>query len=226
MPEPAAARARRGGGVRRLPCTRWRWARPGAAALAVLAVAGCARVPRGGDTPDQLADALVRTLPIGAVLDAAAARDPRWPLEDKARLVSAAQLACMRRALSSAEVTPRQRQAAREHARQHPELLADGLQVLEGGAARLIGEGMLAGAGLAPPPAPASARESAALTALATEPRLEPLRRATGLDQLLGARTAPPAERASRGRAFGQRALENLMTDAFLRCHIPVKLLY
>ena len=158
-------------------------------------------------------------------MQAAAAQDPRWPLGDKAALVSDAQLGCMRATLSTPAVTQRQRQAAHDYAQAHPDTLADDLAVLEDGAARLIGQAMLAGAEGTPanPLAGATREETRALAAFVTEPRYADLRRATGLEQLIGGGT----ERASqRGRDLGRALLVKAMTDAFLHCHIPVELLY
>ncbi len=225
-PPPDCPFARTG---RRACRTGGRWVRRGATALAVLS-SGCAPVgpglapAPGADLVPRFAQAYVQLLPIGRLLDAAAAQDTRWPLADRADWVSAAQLGCMRRALSSAELTPRQHQAARQYAEAYPDTLAADLQVLEAGAARLIGEAMLAGAGAMVAPVPASARENDALAAFVTEPRFATLRRATGLDPLTDAGTG--ADPAQRGRALGQRLLTRHMTDAFLHCHIPVQLLY
>lgn len=203
-----------------------RWWRRGGLALAVLA-SGCAPLaPQApADPVERFADAYTRLLPVGRLLDASAAQDARWPLADKAELVSAAQLDCMRGALSSGELLPRQRQVARDYARAHSDALASELQVLEAGAARLIGEAMLAGAGLLPAAAPATPAETEALAAFATQSRFAGLRRATGLEHLAGAAGAP-ADPRQRGRALGRQLLTRFMTDAFVQCHIPVKLLY
>jgi hypothetical protein len=203
-----------------------RWWRRGGLALAVLA-SGCAQLaPQApADPVERFAGAYTRLLPVGRLLDASAAQDARWPLADKAELVSAAQLDCMRGTLSSGELLPRQRQLARDYARAHPDALASELQVLEAGAARLIGEAMLAGAGLLPVAAPATPAETEALAAFVTQPRFAGLRRATGLEHLAGA-VGAPADPRQRGRTLGRQLLTRFMTDAFVQCHIPVKLLY
>ena len=209
----------------RLTRRRMRWSCHGATALALLA-AGCAQPPQAPtDIAERFADAWLQLLPIGRIMDTTAAQDPRWPLAEKAALVSDAQLGCMRAALSSPAVTPRQRQAARDYASAHPDTLADDLHVLESGAARLFGQTMLAGAQGAPAKllAGATPQETQALAAFAIEPRYAALRRATGLEDLIGGGT----QRASqRGRDAGHALLVKAMTDAFLHCHIPVKLLY
>ena len=69
----------------------------------------------------------------------------------------------------------------------------------------------------------ATPEETQALAAFATEPRYAALRRATGLDALLGGGTERAAQ---RGRDLGHALVVKAMTDAFLSCHIPVKLLY
>ena len=217
--------------TRRAARRRRHWLGGGAAACLLLA-GGCAhlgdKAPASAvaDPVERFAQAQVQLLPVGRLLDAAAAQDARWPLAGKADMVSGAQLACVRRTLSDAEVTARQRQAARDYARAHPDTLADELQVLENGAARLFGEAMLAGAGLIAAPAPATARETEALAAFAAAPRFAALRRASGLDRLIGPAAARTADPARRGSALGQQLLIRSMTDAFLRCHIPVQLLY
>ena len=225
MPDPGVGRATAAAGARR----RRRCARVtapiGALGLAALLV-GCAQPPVApADRVERFADAFVQLLPVGRVMDAAAARDARWPLGAKAALVSDRQLGCMRAALSSAAVTPRQRQAARDYARSHADTLDDELQILEAGAAALFGDAMLAAAERRPGGslAGASPVQAQALVALMTEPRYAALRHASGLDGLLDG----GAERArQRGRELGQTLLVRHMTDAFLTCHIPVKLLY
>ena len=84
---------------------------------------------------------------------------------------------------------------------------------------------MLAGAGHPGPRLPtiATPEETQALAAFATPPRYAALRRATGLDALLGGGTERAAQ---RGRDLGHALVVKAMTDAFLSCHIPVKLLY
>ncbi|MDO5691611.1 MAG: hypothetical protein Q4G70_03895 [Pseudomonadota bacterium] len=195
-------------------------------ALALLA-AGCAQPPQAPvDRAERFADAYVQLLPLGRLMDHAAAQDPRWPLAEKAALVSDAQMGCMREALSSRSVTPRQRQTAREYAQTHTATLEADLQVLESGAARLIGNAMLAGAQGHATMADATPAEVDALAAFATEPRFSTLRQATGLDRMLGAHTRNATDARQRGRDAGHALLVKAMTDAFLRCHIPVKLLY
>lgn len=51
---------------------------------------------------DRLTDAMVRMLPVGAIMDEVAAKDPVWPLGEKSGKVDASQLACLRKELSSA----------------------------------------------------------------------------------------------------------------------------
>ena len=94
-----------------------------------------------------------------------------------------------------------------------------------GSTAALFGDAMLAAAERRPGGslAGASPVQAQALVALMTEPRYAALRHASGLDGLLDG----VAERArQRGRELGQTLLVRHITDAFLTCHIPVKLLY
>ena len=155
----------------------------------------------------------------------AAARDPRWPLAEKAALVSPAQLGCMRQALAPGQVQAAQRQLALDYADAHPATLAADIAVLEGGAARLIGQAMRAGAGLKAPAStrPASEGEMRALAQFATDARFADLRQATGLSRLAG---GSPSADDERGKDIARALTVNFLTDAFLRCHIPVKLLY
>ena len=203
--------------------------RPGwlqACAVPALLLTACAgSPPTPAQRTEQFADAYVQLLPVGAVMDAAQAADPRWPLGDKAALVSARQLGCMRGRLDSATVTARQREAARQYAEAHPDTLAADLQVLQAGAARLLGQAMRGGRGASADALlqGATPAEVQALVAFTTEARYAPLRHATGVDQLLG---GGPGGAGERGRAMGQALLSQAMTDAFLNCHIPVSLLY
>ena len=194
-------------------------------ALALLA--GCARlpVPEATAPRDRFASAYVELLPVADMMGEAAARDPRWPLAEKAALVSPAQLGCMRQVLAPGQVQAAQRQLALDYADAHPATLTADIAVLEGGAARLIGQAMRAGAGLkAPAPTrPASEGEMRALAQFATDARFAELRQATGLSRLAGG--SPRADDAS-GKDIARALTVNFLTDAFLRCHIPVKLLY
>ncbi|MFD1709601.1 hypothetical protein FVQ98_11105 [Ottowia sp. GY511] len=203
-----------------------RWMAWMAAALAA-ALAGCARLPLTAERPpeDRFADAFVELLPVAALMGHSAERDPRWPLGDRARLVSDAQLSCMRQSLSPAEVRASQRQVARDYAQAHGGTLTADLEVLEDGAARLIGQAMREGAGLPIEGgrAPATTAETRALAAFARDPRYASLREATGLARLAGGEPAPAGQ---RGKDIASALTVNFLTNAFLRCHIPVKLLY
>ena len=196
------------------------------AAGAVVVMTACTALPPAErSVPDRFADAYIELLPVAALMAHAAKQDPSWPLGAKAALVSEAQLGCMRRALPPTEVESAQRKTARDYAQAHPDTLATDLAVLEGGAARLIGEAMRSGAGLPSPraPAPATSEQARALVAFSTEARYADLRQATGLARLAG---GAPASATQRGQDIARVQTVNLLTDAFLRCHIPVKLLY
>ena len=202
-------------------CMAW------AAAALGAALAGCARTPltESRALEERFADAFVELLPVAALMGQSAERDPHWPLGDKARLVSDAQLACMRQALAPAEVRAAQRDVARAYAQTHADTLAADLAVLEDGAARLIGQAMREGAGLPVEGgrAPATAEQTRALAAFARDTRYARLREATGLTRLAGGPSAPAGQ---RGKEIASTLTVKFLTDAFLRCHIPVKLLY
>ena len=201
-----------------------RMAVPAVAAVAAL-LAGCARLPITGapSAEERFANAYIELLPVGALMDHSAANDPRWPLGDKADLLSDRQMVCMRQALTSNEVDAAQRQLAQAYAQAHPDTLAADLDVLEGGAARLIGQAMRQGAGLRVAERPPTADEARALAAFATDARYANLRQATGLERLAG---GAPAAANQRGKDISNVLTVKFLTDAFLRCHIPVKLLY
>ncbi len=195
-----------------------------AAAGAVTALAGCASLsPDKRSTTDRFADAYIELLPVAALMGHAAAKDPRWPLGEKAALVSAAQLGCMRQSLTPAEVEAVQRQTAKDYASAHADTLAADLAVLEGGAARLIGHAMRAGGGMAETAAKPTTEQARALVAFANEARYADLRQATGLTRLAG---GPQSDATERGQDISRALTVKFLTDAFLRCHIPVKLLY
>ena len=201
-----------------------RMAVPAVAAVAAL-LAGCARLPVAGapSAEERFANAYIELLPVGALMDHSAANDPRWPLGDKADLLSERQMVCMRQALTSNEVDAAQRQLAQAYAQAHLDTLAADLDVLEGGAARLIGQAMRQGAGLRVAERPPTADEARALAAFATDARYANLRQATGLERLAG---GAPAAANQRGKDISNVLTVKFLTDAFLRCHIPVKLLY
>ncbi len=217
---------RDGCGRRARGCVQCGWRRGGVTVLALLATA-CAPLPPDAtaDKLERFANAHARLLPIGRMLALAAERDARWPLGDKATMVSSRQLACMRQAMSPAEVEAAQRQRARGYALAHTDALDAELGVLEAGAARVIGESMLAGArGDAPPPAPPTPAEAEAVAEFVSSSQFARLRQATGLDALAGG--AGRLVDSERGRRLGHALTVPILTDAFLRCHIPVKLIY
>ncbi|MFV0679452.1 hypothetical protein [Ottowia sp.] len=197
-----------------------------AAPAVVALVSGCVRLPAAellAAQENRFADAYMQLLPVGPVMDAAAEQDSRWPLDKRSALVSTRQLNCVRSGLTSAQITPRQRQSALAYAKAHPDTLMGDLRVLESGAARLFGQSVMQGAGVGPEPVAATSQEKAAITALSTAPEFAPLRRFTGIDQLVD---GAAQDAGQRGRQFGQRLLVPYLTDAFVRCHIPVKLLF
>lgn len=79
-----------------------------ASLLAMLFALQCAIAPavRAADDVDaaivdRLTDAMVRMLPVGAIMDEVATKDPAWPVGEKSGKVDASQLACLRKELSS-----------------------------------------------------------------------------------------------------------------------------
>ncbi|MDO5290031.1 MAG: hypothetical protein Q4F13_10425 [Pseudomonadota bacterium] len=185
---------------------------------------GCAHRSDASEA-ERFVVAFQQLLPLPALMAHSATQDPRWPLGEKAELLSARQLGCVRQALSPEQISAVQRQLALDYVQAHPHTLADDLQVLEGGAAHLVGQAMRAGAGLAVDASPPTSEQALALAAFATAPRFAPLRQATGLSRLAG-NASDPATPRQRGQDIAHALTVHFLTDAFVRCHIPVKLLY
>ena len=71
--------------------------------LAMIAVPGIGSAqtkPIPGDAP-RLARAASNLMPLGRVLEAAAAEDPKWPINDKPDAMDATQLACVRQIIQN-----------------------------------------------------------------------------------------------------------------------------
>lgn len=107
--------------------------------LILLPAAVCCSGAVAGTVPDNivqhLTDLVVQALPMGQMADVDEAKDPTWPLKDKASRVSSEQLRCMRGQLSSAGYRNWKLHDVRAYAATHAADVDDDIDVLGSGAA-------------------------------------------------------------------------------------------
>lgn len=175
----------------------------------------------------QLAALLAQMLPLGKMMDAQAARDPKWPLEGKVDLVTPEQLACMRHEMSSDGWRQSKLAEAREYAMAHPERVAADLRILQAGAAkvtsRMVHAGLLAKEGEAPVDTKAalasvSAKQMHAFVLFAKDPGFAQLRELVGIENSFN-KTREENQKASydMGVSIGMKFTLRAMDD----CKIP-----
>lgn len=140
----------------------------------------------------RLAELGFDALPLAAVVEMVAARDPAWPFQQRPDAVDARQLACVRSRMDTGHLRRAMQQRTREHARLDPSGLREGLRLLEQGGAALFRASMLQGVDAAAdgsmPDAGAleasmTPEQQQAAVALLHDPRYRPLRALFGLPE-------------------------------------------
>ena len=170
---------------------------------------------------DALTDAIVGLLPLGDVMEKAAAEDPTWPLQGKADAVSADQLACLRRELSVDGFRRYKREEVARYADEHGKRLADDTRVVkEAGPlfSKLVQAGIDAKqSGGSVDPATlmrdASPDQLLAMVTFARDPKYRDLRALVGLGESLG-------ENKDDDRASGEMLAVKAMFHGFKLCDI------
>jgi hypothetical protein len=198
----------------------------------LLACAGAAAMP--ADAPadaraERLADALVKMLPMGKIFADAAAANPKWPLQEKPEAVSAEQLACVRGELSVDGYRRARLEEARQYAAANPSRMDQDLALLDGGAARLFGTMVQAGAdeastGKKAVPeeilASATSEEVLSFVTFISDPAYAGLRKLSGYgDAFDVTRSAHENEKA--GEQLGASLAVQLMIKAMGTCKVP-----
>lgn len=183
-------------------------------------------------TPDaaRLARAASHLMPLGRVLEAAAAEDPKWPINHKPDAMDATQLACVRQNLRQPQFQELMAKRAADYVRDNPARVADDIRLLEGGGgqlfARMINEGIVAGrekrevdimkvVGASKP------EDIAGMMTLANDPRQQPLRELIGFNQTIS--------NGETGKAAGENAALTFMLPmlmaAMTTCNVPASAL-
>ena len=94
----------------------------------------------------RLGDLFEQALPIKHVVRSLLQAEPKWPFRHASN-ISPAELACVRAEMHAGAVIIQQREDARRYAKEHPQSLAQDIQLLESGAASALGFLMMAGIG-------------------------------------------------------------------------------
>ena len=179
---------------------------------------------------DHVADLLVTMLPMGEIFDETAAKDPRWPLGDKAAKLPEDKLKCMRGELSSDGFRRQRVVEVREYYRNvSDDQLANDLRVLDGGAAVLLRKFMQAGFEAKRSGKPvdqakamegATGAQMASMVEFVQSPDFKGLRKLSGLgDSFSGNRSATESEDA--GKSAGASLVTKFMFKAMDTCSVP-----
>ena len=180
---------------------------------------------------ERLTDLVVAAMPFGVVFDGAQARDPNWPLEDKAKNATAGQLACLRGEMSSAGYRRGKRAEVVAYAAAHPANVKRDIELLEAGAADLFGRFVRAGAEQEATGKPADidaivasagAAEAMSLTQLTTPAHYADLRTLIGFGAMFDAADEGAAEMEKRGEDQGMQIGAMLMIKAVRTCDLPL----
>lgn len=204
---------------------------PGLRLAAVLVLALLAYRASGADgvTPAQqgrMVDAAVRVMPIGRIMEMAAAGNPVWPGSADSR-VDAERLACLRGNLGAPAYRKVVERRVADYARAEPARFADDLAVLEGDAGRLFAKLMSAGmeskfggSGNRFDPAALLKDETpealAQMVLLANDPRYTPLRAMLGI----GAQIVDDESGRKVGQAAGLTLMLPALSDAMTVCNV------
>lgn len=198
-----------------------------------LGVSGAAVAQQGASAPadaPRLARAASALMPLGRVLEAAAAEDPKWPINEKPDALDATQLACVRQNLRQPQFEAMMTKRAEDYVRDNPARVADDIAILEGGGgqlfARMINEGIAAGrekrqVDIVKVVGASKPDEIAGMMTLANDTRYQPLRELIGFNQSIS--------NGETGKAAGESAALTFMlpmlTGAMTTCNVPASAL-
>jgi hypothetical protein len=109
-----------------------------------------AQIPPASDA-DRLTDLLVRTLPMGMMIEIDLNRDPNWPFDEKVvARVDPESFQCLRQRLSISGFRKNREAAVKVFVERYPDQVQDAIDVLEQGAADFLGSIILATAKIMP----------------------------------------------------------------------------
>ncbi|MCC6757757.1 MAG: hypothetical protein IT474_07305 [Arenimonas sp.] len=204
---------------------------PGLRLAALLLLALFAHRASGADevTPAQqsrMADVAVRVMPIGRIMEMAAAENPAWPGSADSRL-DAERLACLRDNLRAPAYRKVVERRVADYAHAEPARFAEDLTVLEGDAGRLFAKLMSAGmeskfsgsenrfdpTALLKDETPEALAQ---MVLLANDPRYTPLRAMLGI----GAQIVDGESGRKVGQAAGLTLMLPALSDAMTVCNV------
>jgi hypothetical protein len=151
---------------------------------------------------ESVTDQLVEMLPVGHIFDDSASKDAFWPLLDKAKNVSAADLKCMRDFFSKANYRNQKLLEVTAYALEHPARFESDVKLLSSGFSKLLSKIMFAGiveksSGVKIPNSEiindATADELADLWSFLFEPKYQALKDLSGLGLLTPGNMQPGA---------------------------------
>lgn len=200
--------------------------------IGALVLAPCNAFAQKGATTEsveRLTDAVIEAMPIGRIFDMAAAENPRWPVQERPGVLTEEQLACVRGELSSAGYRRVKLAEVAAYAAANPSRTADDLQLLEGGAATLMGRLVMGGAQAASTGtafdenkvlADATTAQTLSLMKFFTDPDYAALRKLSGVGNSLSVSKSKDENEAA-GKQVGQSLGLQHMITAMGTCKVP-----
>jgi hypothetical protein len=198
-------------------------------ALALAPCSGFAQANAREDVIERLTDAVVEAMPIGQIFDLAEAQSPLWPMQQKPEALTGEQLACVRGELSSAGYRRLKRAEVVAYAEANPSRTASDLQLLEAGAATLMGRLVMGGAQAASVGAAfderkvlvdATTAQTLSLMKFFTDPDYAALRKLSGVGDSLSVSKSKDENEAA-GKQVGQSLGLQHMITAMGTCKVP-----
>ena len=183
---------------------------------------------------DRLTDLVVSAIPLGAIFDGLLQSDPKWPMQEAPDRVSPSQLACLRNELSSGGYRRAKRTEVATYAARNAARIERDIEVLEGGAALLMGKLMMAGVEQETTGVPidqaalmaeSTPEQLAAFMSFMTAPDYAPLRQLAGIGDAFDA-SADGDENEQRGEAAGADLATRVMLGGMQRCDVPTSVLF
>lgn len=201
------------------------------AGLALMAGPCLAQMPTPAVTDarvQRLGDLLVEAVPFGPLLDDQAAKDPTWPLKSKVSAVSAEQLACLRREMSSTGYRRAKLEDARQFVAAHPDSVEQDISLLDSGAALVAGKFISAGIAGGESGTPVdtkavmrtvTAQQASSFMTFMLEPKYAELRDLTGLGDMFDM-SKSATENRRMGEQKGASIMIKFMLHAMGDCNI------
>jgi hypothetical protein len=195
----------------------------------LLAFAGALHAGEPDARVQRMTDALVKMLPMGAIFEDIAAKNPKWPMQEKSDAVTAEQLACVRGELSVDGFRRSRMAEVESYAKANPSRLDAEIRLLESGASDLFGKVIAAGAANAsggPEVSPqailgeATSEQVLSFVTFVSDPNYADLRKLSGFGDALNI-TKSRSENEKSGSQLGASLAAQLMIKAMGTCKVP-----